>query len=102
MPACTHGEFGSFSLEAFFHFKYSMHADGQSDNGVPSFLLKQAAWLQLERSDVLHCDYIFRAISEQYVNSLSGWAFRSSSININTKGCLILMANIDRVPSIAI
>lgn len=102
MPACTHSEFGSFSPEAFFHFKCSVHADGQSYNGVSSSVLKLSAWFQLEHSAVLCCDYIFKVIWEQYFNSLWTLTFRSSSIKIYIKGLLILMASVDRIPTIAV
>lgn len=102
MLACTHGEFDSFFPEAFFHFKCSVHADGQSYNGMSSCVLKLSAWLQLEHSAVLCCDYIFKLVWEQYFNSLWTLTLRSSSIKINIKGLLILMAGVDRIPTISV
>lgn len=102
MPACTHCEFGLFSPEAFFHFKCSVHADGQSYNGVSSSVPKLSAWLQLECSAVLCCDYIFKVIQEQYFNSLWTLTFRSSRIKINIKRVLILIVSVDRIPTIAV
>lgn len=70
--------------------------------GCPALYYNRQLDFTLERSAVLCCDFIFKVIWEQYFNSLWTLTFRSSSIKINIKGLLILMASVNRIPTIAV
>lgn len=93
LPVCTHGEFGSFSPEAFFHFKYSTHADGWGYNGMHGFVLQQAAWRRLEHSDALchDCTWNYQwAIFQLLVTFSLGMVCRPSGIKASIKASLML------------